>query len=523
VTGVRLASGSWQAHVQTPAGISNQTPVFTVAIPPPSTPTITQVTWSPTTLLADEPFSGSLIGTNFSLGTTRLQFCRTGTEQCLTQSIRSVQIVSSTRVNVVEVRLAAGDWQAQLQVSGRLSNRSPSFRVLGKQQPVPTVGTYQWNPTTPIANQPFTGRITGTGFATGATRLHFCPPQTDACLSVEATVLDPTQLEVGPVTLAAGQWDLQAETPGGASPRTPPFSVQAPPPPLPTLLAFTPSVSTPVASQPFQGVLQGTGFMTGSTEVLFCRHETNDCLLQPVAGLTATTATLDRIVLPEGRWQAQVRTREGLSNRLAPFSVAPSSAEQSPPAILSYTWNPDRPLANQPFTGTITGTGFVPGATQLYFCIAGTDTCSPHPLDRTMTNQESVLQVVNLVLSPANWEFFLQTPRGNSQRSPSFIVTDDPPSLPPVISAYLWRPVTPRANSVFEGVIIGNHFEMGATRVFFCFNLTNNCTEVAAEKVVVNTPNSLTLTDLTLPRGAWQVYLQTSISRSSRSRSFLVM
>lgn len=522
VTGVLLANGSWQAHVQTPAGISNQTPVFTVAAPPLSTPTITQAIWSPTTPLAEERFSGSLIGINFSLGTTRLQFCRTGTEECLTQSIRSAQIVSPTRVNVVDVRLAAGDWQAQLQVSGRLSNRSPSFRVQGKEQPAPTIGTYQWNPTTPLADQPFSGRVVGTGFVAGTTRLSFCPTTTDACLTVGATVLDPTQLEVGPITLASGQWELQAETPGGISPRTPPFSVQAPPPPLPTLLAFTPSVSTPVASQPFQGTLQGTGFMTGSTEFLFCRYETSDCLLQPAAGLTATTATLDRIVLPEGRWQAQVRTRVGLSNRLAPFSVVASSAEQSPPTILSYTWNPDRPLANQPFTGTITGTGFVPGATQLYFCVAGTDTCTPHPLDHTMTNQESALQVVNLVLSPANWEFFLQTPRGNSQRSTSFIVTD-PPSLPPVISAYLWRPVTPRANTVFEGVIIGSHFEIGATRVFFCVNLTNNCTEVAAEKVVVNNPTSLTLTELILPRGAWQVYLQTSISRSSRSRSFLVM
>ena len=522
VTGVQLANGNWQAYVQTPAGVSNQTPAFTVALPPPSTPTITQATWSPTSPLAEEPFSGSLIGTNFSLGSSRLQFCRTGTDQCLTQSIRSVQIVSPTRINVVEVRLAAGDWQAQLQVSGKLSNRSPSFPVLGKEQPVPTVGSYQWNPTVPLANQPFTGRVTGTGFAPGTTRLHFCPATTDACLTVGATVHEPTHLDTGPVTLASGQWELQVETPGGTSPRTPPFTVQAPPPPLPTLLAFAPSVSTPIASQSFSGTLQGTGLIAGSTEFLFCRHETSDCVSQPVAGMTATTATLDRIVLPEGRWQSQVRTPAGFSNRLAPFSVVSGSAEQSPPTILSYTWNPERPLPNQPFTGTITGTGFVPGATQLYFCVAGTDTCTPHPLDRTMTNQESALQVVNLVLSPANWEFFLQTPRGNSQRSASFIVTD-PPSLPPVISAYLWRPATPRANTVFEGVIIGNHFEMGATRVFLCVNLTNNCTEVAAEKVVVNTPTSLTLTDLILPRGTWQVYLQTSISRSSRSRSFLVM
>jgi hypothetical protein len=522
VTGVLLTSGNWQAHVQTSAGVSNQTAVFTVTAPPPSTPTITQATWSPASPLAEEPFSGSLIGANFSLGSSRLQFCRTGTDQCLTQSIRSVQVVSSTRVNVVEVRLAAGDWQAQLQVSGNLSNRSPSFRVLGKEQPAPTVGSYQWNPTAPLANQPFTGRITGTGFAAGATRLHFCPATTDACLSIATTVLDPTQLEVGPITLASGQWGVQVETPGGTSSRTPPFSVQAPPPPLPTLLAFTPSVSTPVASQPFSGTLQGAGFVPGSTEVLFCRHETSDCLSQPLAGISTTTAALDRIVLPAGRWQVQARTSVGLSNRLAPFSVAQGSAEQSPPTILSYTWNPDRPPANQPFTGTITGTAFVPGATQLYFCVAGTDTCTPHPLDRTITNQESLLQVTNLVLSPANWEFFLQTPRGSSQRSNPFAVTELP-SLPPSISAYLWRPATPRANTAFEGVIIGNHFEMGATRVFFCVNLTNNCTEVAAEKVVVNSPTSLTLTDLTLPRGSWQVYLQTSISRSSRSRSFLVM
>ena len=522
VTGVLLTQGNWQAHVQTPAGTSNQTAILTVTVPPATSPTITQATWSPASPLAEEPFSGTLIGTNFAPGSSRLQFCRTGTDQCLTQPLRTLQVLSSTRVTVTEVRLAAGDWQAQLQSSGRLSNRSASFRVQGKEQSAPTVTGYQWNPTVPLANQPFTGKVTGTGFAAGLTRLHFCPVRTDACLSVGATLVDPTQLEVGPVTLASGQWDLQVETPGGTSPRTPPFSVQPPPPLLPTLLSFASSVFQPIASQPFAGTLQGTGFIPGSTEILFCRPDSNDCLSQPVGSMTSTTATLDRIVLSEGRWQVQVRTPVGLSNRTAPFSVAPRSAEQSPPTILSYTWNPDRPLANQPFTGTITGTGFVPGATQLYFCVAGTDNCTPHPLERTITTQENSLQVTHLVLPSANWEFFLQTPRGSSHRSASFPVTE-PPSFPPVISAFLWRPATPRANTTFEGVLIGSHFEVGATRVFFCVNLTNTCTEVPAEKVIVNNPTSVTLSDLILPRGTWQVYLQTSISRSNRSRSFVVM
>jgi len=522
LTGILLPSGNWQAYVQTPAGNSNRTTVVTVAAPPPSTPTVTQAVWSPASPQALEPFQGTITGTNFALGTTRLLLCRVGTEECQPQSIRNVQVVSATRLQVSGIRLEAGEWQAQVQVSASLSNRSTPFRVRGNVSQPPGIDTFLLTPSAPRANQSFVGRVTGSGFVAGQTQVLFCQAGGETCSLQLATVQTANQLEVGPITLASGQWQVQVETPAGRSVRTSPFEILPPLPPPPTLSTFTPSLSSPVANRPFQGVLRGTGFVVGGTEVLFCRSESSECLVQPPGTITATTIQLEQVVLPAGRWQGQVRTAGGTSNRTSTFVVVAPSPEELPPTITGYSWTPDRPLANLPFAGIITGGGFVAGSTQVLICEAGTEACIPHSLEQTTVVNAGQLQVTQLLLPLGSWELLVKTSRGQSGRSSPFLVTEAP-SLPPVISTYLWRPSTPRASTPFDGVIIGSHFELGSTRVFFCANLTNNCTEVPAEKIVVNSPTSLTLTNLLLLRGSWQVYLETSTSRSNRSRSFLVM
>jgi hypothetical protein len=62
--------------------------------------------------------------------------------------------------------------------------------------------------------------------------------------------------------------------------------------------------------------------------------------------------------------------------RSASFIVQATSV--SAPTITGFSWN-TAPTANQPFGGSITGTGFIPGSTQVFFCVSDTSTCYQHP------------------------------------------------------------------------------------------------------------------------------------------------
>src|SRR6185503_12286251 len=65
------------------------------------------------------------------------------------------------------------------------------------------------------------------------------------------------------------------------------------------------------------------------------------------------------------------------------------------PTITNYAWT-SAPLANQNFNGTIAGTGFVIGRTQVFFCVSGTSTCYSHPSGGISVTNSNSLNVSNV-------------------------------------------------------------------------------------------------------------------------------
>jgi hypothetical protein len=380
-------------------------------------PTIRDFSWisSP---VANQPFGGSVTGTGFVTGNTRVFFCVTGSSSCFEQPTAGITVNSSSTLTLTNVRLNVGSWQLYTQTPAGPSVRSASFTVQAPPSP-PTIASFSWNQT-PIANQNFSGSLIGTGFVVGNTRVFFCATGSSSCFeqpSAGISVNSSSSLSLTNVRLGSGSWQLYVQTPAGPSSRSGSFTVQAPLAP-PTVSGYNWN-STPRANQNFGGTISGTNFVAGNTQVWFCLGGTNSCYQQPAAGVTVnnlTSLTVSNVNLSSGAWQFYVQTPAGQSARSSLFPVL-----MGPPTISGYSWS-SSPVGSQPFSGSITGSNFVVGATQVFFCVNGSNTCYQHPSAGVSVSGTSNLILSNVRLSTGFWQIYLQTANGQSSRSSAFQV-----------------------------------------------------------------------------------------------------
>lgn len=471
-------------------------------------PTVGGFLWN-TTPKANEPFGGTITGNGFVPSETDVWFCRAGTGTCYIQPAAGVKVNSASSLTVTNVRLGSGSWQFYVKTQAGASLRSAAFTV---QATGLTIGNYSWN-TPPKANQPFGGTVTGTGFVTGATQVWFCVNGTNTCYQhplAGVTVNSASNLTLTNVSLGGGSWQFYVKTTAGQSARSSAFTVQSV---GPTIASYSWNTS-PTANQLFGGTITGTGFVTGATQVWFCINGTNTCYQQPAAGVkvnSSTSLSVTNVNLGGGSWQVYVQTAAGKSGRSTPFTV------QTPaPTITSYSWNTN-PVANHPFGGTISGTGFVAGNTQVWFCVDGSSVCYQHPSAGVTVNSSTSLSVTNANLASGPWQIYVKTPAGQSSRSNAFTVQ----SAGPTITGYSWDS-TPTANQSFDGTITGTGFVSGGTQVWFCVNGSLTCYQQPSGGIDVNSSTRLSVYNVNLSSGSWQIYVQTSAGQSSRSSAFTV-
>jgi hypothetical protein len=189
---------------------------------------------------------------------------------------------------------------------------------------MPTISGYTWN-TPPKANQSFGGTITGTNFAGGGgTQVWFCVSGTSTCYQhTGVNVSNSTSLTISNVNLGAGAWQFYVKTAAGQSARSAAFTVQSAVPQPPTVTGYSWN-TTPTGSQTFGGTIRGTGFVSGNTQVWFCKSGTSTCYQQPAAGVSvsgSTSLVVSNVVLSSGTWQFYVKTSAGQSARSTTFTV----------------------------------------------------------------------------------------------------------------------------------------------------------------------------------------------------------
>lgn len=525
LTGLTLSAGSWQFYVQTPAGPSNRSTVFTVTTSVAPVPVISSYSWSPSSPVASSPFSGTINGANFVIGATQLFFCPSSSSSCIAVPATLVNVTSQSSLSLNNVTLTAGAWQFYLQTSAGSSSRSAVFNVLAPAVGVPTISGYSWDPAIPVSERAFSGTVNGDNFTVGGTTIIFCQIGRPFCTrqpQSAVTVIDRTRLTLSTATLTTGSWQFYLQTSTGNSARSSTFTVQPVSLGVPTVGSYTLNPAGPEPGQPFELLLNGSGFVAGGTSLLFCPVGSNSCTEINPSAISVPTASLligEQVRLTAGSWQIQVRTAAGSSARSTPFAI--QSGQSLPPSITTLSTNPVSPFAGQSFTLTIGGTGFVPGATRLFVCSAVTANCIEVPVAQLTVSGTTALTAAAISLNSGSWQVYVRTSAGDSARSTSLTIQPQPPTGP-TISGYITTPTQPLANQPFQVALTGSGFVSNATQVLFCPSESTTCSQVPATNIVLNGATSLSISNLRLVAGSWQFQVQTPAGTSPRSTPFAV-
>lgn len=520
VSNVLLRAGTWQTYVQTPGGASPRSASFTIQAQQLQ-PSIATFIWNPVRPTENQPFSGSISGSNFVEGGTLVYFCEAGTTRCTPVAAASIKVESLTRLTVSNITLRSGAWECYVTTPAGASPRSTSFEVVAASQ-IPTISNVTLSAARPTAFQPFSAVVSGANFVPGNTRVFFCPENSQNCQQQASGVnaVSSSSVNISNITLASGTWQLYLQTSAGNSNRSTPFTVDAVLLP-PTIVGYTLNPTNPRTNEQFTATLTGTNFVPGNTQVFVCVGGTTNCA--PVADgnysiTSVTSLTMTNIRLDSGTWQFQVQTAGGISGRSLPFTIQTPIAT---PTIATQTWNPQVLVANQAASVTISGAGFAPSGTQAFICVAGTETCFAHPVDQTVVNGPTSLTLNGVFLLAGSWEMYVQTPAGRSERTAAFTVRGAN-QLVPTITAYAWSPINPTTGVAFTGTITGTNFVTNATQVFFCVNGTSSCFQQPLENVRVLNSTTINLVSTFLMTGIWNFYVQTSAGTSARSTTFTV-
>jgi hypothetical protein len=367
----------------------------------------------------------------------------------------------------------------------------------------PTISDFTWNPT-PQSNRPFSGTITGTGFAS-STQVFFCLTSSNTCFqhpSAGVTVNNPSTLSVVNVQLSNGSWQFYVQTSAGRSTRSAPFTVQEIEP-TPTISGYTWD-STPGANQLFSGTIRGTG-LVAPLQVFFCFSVSTTCFQHPSAGVTindASNLSVANVQLGSGSYQIYVHTSAGQSARSTSFTVGSAAV----PTISGYTWI-STPIANQPFSGTITGSGFLSNI-QVFFCVNLSSTCYQQPSAGVTVNSATTLNVSNVNLSGGSWQLYLESSTGQSARSTAFTVQ----SVTLSTSGLTTSPNPIVLGTQFNFTITGTNFDPSTAQVYVT---GPNCPSSTSCVIPTNVMSSKTSTSITGPatifnNGAFSFFVQNS-------------
>lgn len=186
------------------------------------------------------------------------------------------------------------------------------------------------------------------------------------------------------------------------------------------------------------------------------------------------------------------------------------------PTASRFTAN-TTPVAGSNFNGTVTGTGFVAGGTQVWFCVSGSNTCYQHPSAGVAVTNSTTLRVTNVSLGVGSWQVYVRTAAGTSGRTASFTV-----QLPaPTISGYTWTS-TPYGGQSFGGTIRGANFVSGGTQIYFCISGTSTCYQQPSAGVNASSSTTVIVSGVRLSAGSWQIYAKTPSGTSARSAAFTV-
>ncbi|HUF46274.1 MAG TPA: IPT/TIG domain-containing protein [Vicinamibacterales bacterium] len=322
----------------------------------PATPSPTLTSVAPATGPTAGGTTITLTGTNFVSGA----MVRVGGV-----AANGVTFASNTRITArTPAGTAGGRDVVVTNPDGRAATRAGAFTYIGTASA----------PLTAAAVSPSSGptaggtsiTVTGTGFVSGAAILIGGTPAT------AVSFVSSTSLTARTPAKPAGGYSVQVRNPNGQTANTPRgflySGTSTPPPPTGALTAAAVTPDTGPTSGGTAITVTGTGFVSGATVLIGGTPATS------VSVASATRITARTPAKPAGGYSVQVRNPNGQTAN-APRGFLYSGTSTPPPtgALTAAAVTPNTGPTSGGTAITVTGTGFVSGATVL---IGGTPATS---------------------------------------------------------------------------------------------------------------------------------------------------
>ena len=357
-----LGNGSFTVAIQnTASGAASSTLPLTVG----SGPSVTSLSTVPTTPLASQQFSLTIVGTNFDPASATIVITGPSCTPC-TVATSALTAKSATSITG-PVTVGGGSFTVAVQntATGATSGSLPL--TVGA---APTLTSLSTAPTTPLGNQQFSITIVGTNFDPASATIVINGTGCTPCTVANSALTAKTATSItGPATVASGSFTVAVQnTATGATSGTLPLTVAV----GPALTSLSTSPTPPVPSQQFSLTVVGTNFDPASAQIIITGTGCTPCTVVNSA-LTAKSATsvTGPVTLGSGNFTVAVQnTATGATSGTLPLSVTAANG----PTVTSLATTPTSPVAAQAFSITVAGTNFDTATAQIVFNGTG---CAP--------------------------------------------------------------------------------------------------------------------------------------------------
>jgi len=335
-----------------------------------------------------------------------------------------VQVISSTKITAVTGGGAlAGTWNVFVTTAGGTSAVSPADAFT--YAPVPAVSSISPNSGPTSGGTAIT--VTGTGFVPGATVgiSQGVGPGAPLIAATDVQVISSTKITA--VTgggALAGTWSLYVTTAGGTSAvNTVDTFTYAP---TPTVSSISPNEGPTSGGTHIS--ITGTEFATGATVRITQGVGTG---APSIAATDVKVVSSTKIVAVTGggalagNWSLYVTTAGG------PSAIGPADAFAYVPAPTIASVSPAKGTTSGGTAITVTGTGFVPGATVK---IGQGKSSAISASDVEVVSPDEITAVTGGGAKAGNWRLFVTTAGGTSAVTPADHFTYAPVSAASSVS-----------------------------------------------------------------------------------------
>ncbi len=492
-----LGGGSFTIAVQnTATGATSGTLPLSVVTPP----VLTSLSTTPSTPIASQAFSITVVGTGFDPATAQIII---NGPSCTPCTIANSALTAKSATSVTgSTTLANGAYSIAVQNTATTATSGTLPLTVGSGPAVTSLST---TPATPIATQAFSLTIVGTNFDPATATIVITGPSCSPCTVANSALTAKSATSItGPATLGGGSFTVAVQnTASGATSGTLALTVVTPP----ALTSLSTTPATPIASQAFSLTIVGTSFDPATATIVINGPSCTPCTVANSA-LTAKSATsvTGPATLGSGSYTVAVQnTATGASSGTLALTVGTA------PALTSLSTTPATAIGGQAFSVTIVGTNFDPATATI---VINGPSCTPCTVANSALTAKSATSITGpATLGAGSFTIAVQN-TATSATSGTLPLTV---ATPPALTSLSTTPATPLASQAFSLTIVGTGFDTATATIVITGPSCTPCT-VANSALTAKSATSIT-GPATLGAGSFTVAVQNTATGATSGTS----